>query len=241
LEKIDRAMSKLDEFVIAPPSTPAVRVHGGGLFPVRRIYCIGKNYADHVKEMGGDAKSDAPVFFTKPADAVVAGGVVAFPQATQNLHYEGELVVALKSGGRDISAADAAAEMIFGYASGCDLTRRDHQAAAKQRGGPWDTAKGFDQSAPIGEILRADEAGDMSAASLTTLVNDEQRQSAPLSMMIWSVPEIIIELSKLFELRAGDLIFTGTPAGVGALKQGDRVAIKIGDLPECCFSIGAHD
>jgi fumarylpyruvate hydrolase len=233
-------MSKLDEFVIAPPSAPAVRVHGGGLFPVRRIFCIGKNYADHVKEMGGDAKSDPPVFFTKPADAVVAGDVVAFPQATQNLHYEGELVVALKAGGRDVDAARAA-EMIFGYAAGCDLTRRDHQAAAKQRGGPWDTAKGFDQSAPIGEILRADEAGDMSAASLSTFVNDAQRQSAPLSTMIWSVPEIIIALSKLFALRPGDLIFTGTPAGVGALVQGDRVAIKIGDLPECRFSIGAHD
>ncbi len=232
-------MNLNDEFVIAPPSTPAVRVHGGGLFPVRRIFCIGKNYADHVKEMGGDAKSDAPVFFAKPADAVVVGDVVAFPQATDNLHYEGELVVALKSGGRDVDVARAA-EMIFGYAAGCDLTRRDHQAAAKKAGGPWDTAKGFDQSAPIGEILRADEAGDMSAARLSTLVNDEQRQSAPLSTMIWSVPEIIIALSKLFALRPGDLIFTGTPAGVGALAQGDRVAIKIGDLPECRFSIGAH-
>ncbi len=234
-------MNASDKFVIAPPRPSAVRVHGGGLFPVRRVFCIGKNYADHVKEMGGDAKSDAPVFFAKPADAVVAGGVVAFPQATENLHYEGELVVALKSGGRDIETAGAAAEMIFGYAAGCDLTRRDHQAAAKQRGGPWDTAKGFDQSAPIGEILRADAAGDMSAASLSTLVNDAQRQSAPLSTMIWSVPEIIIALSKLFELRPGDLIFTGTPAGVGALTQGDRVAIKIGDLLECRFSIGAHD
>ncbi|NOX83165.1 MAG: fumarylacetoacetate hydrolase family protein [Alphaproteobacteria bacterium] len=228
----------LQGFVFDPPPPPAVAVVGGGLFPVRRIFCIGKNYADHVKEMGGDAKSDPPVFFTKPADAVVAGDVVAFPQATDNLHYEGELVVALKSGGRDIGAVDAAAEMIFGYAAGCDLTRRD---PAKQRGGPWDTAKGFDQSAPIGEILRADEAGDMSAASLTTLVNGEQRQSAPLSTMIWSVPEIIIALSKLFELKPGDLIFTGTPAGVGALAQGDRVAIKIGNLPDCCFSIGAHD
>ncbi len=226
-------------YVIDPPLVPVVPVHGGGRFPVRRIFCIGKNYADHVKEMGGDARSDAPVFFTKPADAVVSGDdVVAFPQATENLHYEGELVVALKTGGRDIETAGAAAEMIFGYAAGCDLTRRDHQAAAKQRGGPWDTAKAFDQSAPTGDILRAEEAGDLSAASLSTQVNDEQRQSARLSTMIWSVPEIIIELSKLFDLRPGDLIFTGTPAGVGALKKGDQVAIKIGDLPECRFTIG---
>ncbi len=230
------------KFVFDPPPAPAIPVHGGGYFPVRRIFCIGKNYADHVKEMGGDAKSDLPVFFTKPADAVVTGGgALPFPQATKNLHYEGELVVALKAGGRDIKSDEATSDMIFGYAAGCDLTRRDHQAAAKKCGGPWDTAKAFDRSAPMGDILRAEVAGDLTAAQLETFVNDEVRQRAPLADMIWTIPEILIELSKLFELKPGDLVFTGTPAGVGTLHAGDRVLIKIGDLLECRFSIGADD
>ncbi len=231
-------------FAFDPPPPPAVAVVGGDLFPVRRIFCIGKNYADHVREMGGDAKSDPPVFFTKPADAVVESGArIPYPMATDNLHFEGELVVALHRGGRSLTTREQAGALIFGTAAGCDLTRRDHQAAAKKAGSPWDTAKGFDHSAPMGAIGRYQDfpPDSFDDALLITTVNGEERQSAPLSTMIWSVPEILIELSKLFELCAGDLIFTGTPAGVGALKEGDRVAIKIGDLPECQFSIGAHD
>lgn len=229
----------MGDYVFESPSAPAVRVAGGGLFPVRRIFCIGRNYADHVKEMGGDAKADRPVFFTKPADAVVkSGSVIPFPPATSDLHYEGELVVALKAGGANIADEKEARGLIFGYAAGCDLTRRDLQAAAKKAGGPWDAAKAFDRSAPIGEIARSEEAGDLDGARLKTIVNGETRQDAALADMIWTVPEIIIELSRLFELKAGDLIFTGTPAGVGALAPGDHVEATIGYLPKLTFSIG---
>lgn len=215
-------------FVFDPPPQPAARIAGGGLFPVRRIFCIGRNYADHVREMGGDPKAQPPVFFTKPADAIVAdGSVIPYAQATDDLHYEGELVVALKDGGKNI-APGKTVDLIFGYAAGCDLTRRDHQRRAKDAGAPWDTAKGFDQSAPLGDIIRAEETGDLFAAQLMTAVNGETRQSAPLSQMIWSVGDIIAALSGQFELKAGDLIFTGTPEGVGPLTRSDEVAIEIG-------------
>ena len=193
-------------YVIDPPKQTVAAVSGGGLFPVRRIFCIGRNYADHVREMGGDPKASPPVFFTKPADAVVPDGAdIPYAQATSNLHYEGELVVALKRGGKD-------------------------QARAKDAGAPWDTAKAFDASAPLGEIFPAENAGDLSRARLQTLVNGETRQDAPLAAMIWSVEDIIAALSAQFELKAGDLIFTGTPEGVGALKPGDEVKIAIGAL-----------
>ncbi|HXI86620.1 MAG TPA: fumarylacetoacetate hydrolase family protein, partial [Parvularculaceae bacterium] len=197
-----------------------------------------RNYAEHVREMGSDPKSTPPVFFTKPADAVVASGAeIPYPQATEDLHFEGELVIALKSGGRNISASGAEA-LIFGYAAGCDLTRRDLQAAAKNAGSPWDAAKGFDHSAPVGAILPAAKAGAIAGARLVLSVNGVKRQDAPLADMIWSVPEIIAALSKLFELKAGDLIFTGTPSGVGPLQAGDKVEVKIGALPPLAFGIG---
>ncbi len=221
-----------------PPAQPCAAIHGGGTFPVRRIFCIGRNYADHVREMGGDPKDTPPVFFTKPADAIVASGsAIAYPQATGNLHFEGELVAALKAGGKDIASAEEASALVYGYAAGCDLTRRDHQAAAKTAGSPWDTAKAFDNSAPLGAILCAEEAGDLGGARLTTRVNGELRQDAPLSLMIWSVPEIIMALSRQFELKAGDLVFTGTPEGVGPLDRGDSVEIEIGALPKLKFGI----
>ena len=228
-------------YVFDCPSQPSLAVHGGGEFPVRRIFCIGKNYAAHVSEMGGDAKTDPPVFFTKPADAVVASeATIPFPQATDNLHYEGELVVALGGGGRDLAGRKDAGGLIFGTACGCDLTRRDHQAAAKKTGTPWDTAKGFDNSAPIAAIGRWPDfpPDDFDDARLVTRVNGTVRQDAPLSEMIWTVPEIIIELSKLFELKAGDIIFTGTPAGVGQLTSGDSVEVEIGSLPKLTFGLG---
>lgn len=225
-------------YVIDPPPRPVVAVKGGGVFPVRRIFCIGRNYADHVREMGGDPKSSPPVFFTKPADAVAPDGAeIPFAQATTNLHFEGELVVALKAGGKDITSENAARELVFGYAAGCDLTRRDHQARAKEAGAPWDTAKGFDHSAPVGEIAPAGSI-DLSDARLRTLMNDEERQNAPLDDMIWSVAEIIMSLSEQFELKAGDLIFTGTPEGVGPLAPGDTVAVMIGEALTLKFTIG---
>lgn len=229
------------KFVFEAPAVSSVEVLGGGRFPVRRIFCIGRNYADHVKEMGGDPKSDPPVFFTKPADAVVeTGSIIPYPQATANLHYEGELVIALKGGGRNLKGRDDAGALIFGQAAGCDLTRRDFQAAAKKAGGPWDAAKGFDNSAPVGMIARIEDFPPdlFDDARVTLSVNGAVKQNAALRQMIWSVPEIITALSQLFELRAGDLVFTGTPDGVGPLAAGDRVEVSVGPLPTLEFSIG---
>lgn len=224
-------------FVVAPPPVPSVAVAGGGTFPVRRIFCVGQNYSDHVREMGGEPERAAPVFFTKPADAATSGEIVPYPPGTENLHYEGELVLALKSGG-DFGTPAVAEAAIYGYAAGCDLTRRDLQAAAKKAGGPWDAAKAFDMSAPIGAILPAEQAGGLADASLTTRVNGERRQHAPLAAMIWPAPAILMALSRLFDLNAGDLVFTGTPAGVGPLVSGDAVSVEIGPLPALSFTIG---
>jgi len=224
-------------FVFDPPQQASVKVKGGGLLPVRRIFCIGRNYADHVREMGGDPKSSPPVFFTKPADAVAADGMqVPYAQATTNLHFEGELVAALGGGGKDISCEEEAEGLVYGYAAGCDLTRRDHQAQAKDTGAPWDSAKGFDLSAPVGEIIPKAKT-NITAARLRTFVNGEERQNAPLDQMIWSVPEILVALSKQFELKAGDLIFTGTPQGVGSLAPGDKVKVTVGDDLSLQFGI----
>lgn len=227
-------------YVFAPPAQPSAEVLGGGEFPVRRIFCIGRNYADHVREMGGDPKSDPPVFFTKPADAIVGTGtIIPYPPSTSNFHYEGELVIALNAGGRNLGSREEAGALIFGQACGCDLTRRDLQAAAKKAGGPWDAAKGFDNSAPIGLIARIEDFPPdlFDDARLVLKVNGAERQNATLRGMIWSVPEIIIALSRLFELKAGDLIFTGTPDGVGPLVREDRVEVSIGPLPPLEFAI----
>jgi fumarylpyruvate hydrolase len=214
--------------VIPAPPVPRVAVRGGGGFPVHRIYCVGRNFADHAREMGAvapasKAERGAPVFFMKPADAIVTGEAVPYPPATSDLHHEVELVVAI---GRDappgVLPTGQAQALVFGYSVGLDLTRRDLQAAAKAKGLPWDTAKGFDHSAPIGELVPAAEAGELGARVLALRVNGQLRQQAPLSDLIWDVPEILHELSKLYALRAGDLVFMGTPAGVAALQPGDR-------------------
>lgn len=211
------------EFAFAPPPVVSISVAGGGArFPVRRIFCIGRNYADHAKEMGATVDRGYPVFFCKPADAVVADqSKIPYPQATSELHHEVEMIVALRSGGMDIGI-DKALACVFGYGVGLDLTRRDLQAAAKAKGMPWDTAKAFDHSAPVSSIHRADDVGHPQRAALTLQVNGQVRQNSDIAQMIWSVPEIIAELSGLFELEPGDLIFTGTPAGVGPLARGDR-------------------
>ena len=189
-------------------------------FPVRRIYCVGLNYADHAREMGNDPQRHPPFFFGKPADAVVASGArLSYPPKTAELHHEVELVVALRQGGSNIPAADAAS-LIFGYAVGIDLTRRDLQAEAKKAGRPWDMGKGFDHSAPIGALATGVPPGS-GAISLT--VDGKVRQSGDLQDMIWSVAEIIAALSTYIEVAAGDLIFTGTPSGVGPIQRGETV------------------
>ena len=212
------------DYVLPPPPPVGLAVMGSSrVFPVHRIYCVGRNYADHVREMGSDPRSEPPIFFSKPADALVPSGTdVRYPPRTQNLHHEIELVVALGRGGRDVPVADAPA-LVFGYAVGNDLTRRDLQAAAKKAGQPWDVAKGFDASAPVSPLRLAGETGPLSQGRIWLEVNGVLRQQADISDMIWSVPEIIAELSTYFELKPGDLIFTGTPAGVGVLLPGDRI------------------
>ena len=222
--------------VIAAPAVPRIPVRGGGSFPVRRIYCVGRNFADHAREMGAAAPASraergTPVFFHKPADAIVVDGDVAYPPGTRDLHHEVELVVAL---GRDAPpgelAVEAASALVYGYAVGLDLTRRDLQAAAKAKGLPWDTAKGFDQSAPVSEIVPAGQVGELAPRLLSLEVNGTLRQQSTLDQLIWDVPEILHELSKLYALRAGDLVFMGTPAGVAALQPGDRCVARLDDV-----------
>ena len=209
------------DYVIAPPVQAAVPVAGGGLFPVRRIFCVGRNYAEHVREMGGNPEREAPFFFTKPADAVVTGGAdMPYPPATQNLHHEMELVVAIGAGGADIAVPNAL-KHVFGYAAGLDMTRRDLQNEAKATRRPWDMSKGFDHSAPIGEILPAARLADPTTGKIELKVNGAVRQTSDLSQMIWSVAETVAYLSTLVHLAPGDLIFTGTPEGVAAVTRGD--------------------
>jgi fumarylpyruvate hydrolase len=219
----------MPDYVFPAPPTVTVPVigAGGAAFPVRRIFCVGRNYAAHAREMGGDPTREPPFFFTKPADALVTGGAdTPYPASTANLHHEMELVVALGAGGSDIDA-DAALAHVFGYAAGLDLTRRDLQDEAKAARRPWDMAKGFDASAPIGEIRPAAEIGHPAAGRIALTVNGTVKQEGDLLDQIWSVPEIIAALSRLVRLEAGDLIFTGTPDGVGALAKGDMLQGEI--------------
>ena len=203
---------------LRPPVT--LPVADGSRFAVRRVWCVGRNYAEHIREMGNDVR-EPPFFFAKPADAVVGGnGTQPYPPKTSDFHHEIELVVAIGRDGVDVPV-DTALEHVFGYAAGLDMTRRDLQAAAKKAGRPWDMAKGFDHSAPIGLIATAAEIGHPARGAITLSVNGSERQRGDLADQIWSVPEIISNLSSLVELKAGDLIMTGTPAGVGAVQRGD--------------------
>jgi fumarylpyruvate hydrolase len=217
---------------------PHVAIHQSeDKFPVHRIYCVGRNYAEHAREMGADPVKEAPFFFCKPNDAVVAhGSAIAYPSATKNFHHEVELVVALKSGGVNI-LPKAALDLVFGYAVGVDLTRRDLQQAAKDKGRPWDVGKAFDQSAPIGALRPVLSGGHIPDAAISICINGAVKQSSDVKDMIWNVPDIIAHLSGLFELKSGDLIYTGTPAGVGPLVKGDRVEARIAGLPPLDFSI----
>ena len=207
-------------------------------FPVHRIYCVGRNYAEHAREMGDDPQRDPPFFFTKPADAIIESGeILPYPQATQDLQHEIELVVAIGGGGRNISVKKAK-KLIYGYAVGNDFTRRDMQTEAKKSRRPWDTAKGFDYSAAIGAIVPMAESDLTTDSGIGLKVNGEFRQHAKLGDMIWSVAETISALSKLFELQPGDLIYTGTPAGVGPVKPGDVVEGSIQGLGTLTTPIG---
>lgn len=220
----------MSDFVIAAPRQAYVPVEGGGRFPVRRIFCVGRNYAAHAREMGHDPDREAPFFFMKPADSLVIDGAdMPYPTMTTDLHHEMELVVGLKSGGVDIAESDALG-CVWGYAAGLDMTRRDLQGEAKKQGRPWDMGKGFDMSAPIGAMVPA--AGfDPTTGALELRVNGVVRQSSDLSKLIWSVAETISYLSKLVRLEAGDLIFTGTPEGVAAVKAGDMLEGHVTGLP----------
>ncbi len=230
--------------VIAAPLLPRLAVRAPGssssdAFPVRRIYCVGRNFADHAREMGATAPASResrgqPVFFLKPADAVVAGGGdIPYPPGTSDLHHEVELVVAL---GRDapvgVLAVEDAHALVFGYGVGLDLTRRDLQAQAKTKGLPWDTGKAFDHAAPISELVRSHAIADLSTGTLTLIVNGQRRQHGALADLIWTVPEILHELSRLYALRAGDLVMMGTPAGVGPLQVGDTFLANLDGVVE---------
>jgi fumarylpyruvate hydrolase len=221
-------------YVIAPPATVSVPVQGGGQFPVRRIYCVGRNYAEHAQEMGFTGR-EPPFFFLKPADAIVHvpegdTGRIDYPTLTSNLHREIELVAAIGNGGRDIPASQAAAH-IWGYAVGLDMTRRDLQGEMKKQGRPWCIGKAFDQSAPIGPIVPKALTGELTTGSITLSVNGVIKQKGDLKDLIWSINETIEVLSKAWELFPGDLIYTGTPAGVGAVIKGDVMEGQVQGLP----------
>jgi len=215
---------------------PRIPVSGGGTFPVHRIYCVGRNFADHAREMGAvpapASDRGQPMFFMKPADAVVVDDPsVPYPPATNDLHHEVELVVALgKDAPAGVLAVEDAKALVLAYGVGLDLTRRDLQAAAKAKGGPWDIAKGFDHSAPVSTLVLATQVSDLASLELSLQINGELRQKSTLDQMIWNVPEILHELSKLYALRAGDLVFMGTPAGVAALQRGDTFSARLGEI-----------
>ncbi len=224
----------MTEFVFAPPAFACLPIAGSSLlFPVHRIYCVGRNFAEHAKEMGAEVSRGTPVFFMKPADAVVApGNAIPYPTQTQDLHHEVELVVALGRDAEGVVSIEHANALIFGYGVGLDLTRRDLQAQAKEKRLPWDTAKGFDHSAPASTIVPADTVTGLEDRRLWLEVNGTLRQQARLSEMVFGVAEILHELSKLYALKAGDLVFMGTPAGVASLQRGDEFRAGIDGVVE---------
>lgn len=224
-------------YVFPPPPLVSVPVAGGNtLFPVRRVYCVGRNYADHAAEMGADRR-EPPFFFSKPADALVpGGGEVAYPPATSNLQHEVELVVALAAGGADIDPAQAL-DCVYGYAVGLDLTRRDLQLHARDQGHPWDMGKGFDQSAPIAAIHPLATVGHPAHGSIWLKVNGQLQQNGNLEQMSWKVAEVIARLSTYVTLAAGDLIFTGAPAGVSTVRRGDVLKAGVAGVGEICVRL----
>jgi fumarylpyruvate hydrolase len=224
--------------IFAPPPLATLPVSGTvAAFPIHRVYCVGRNYADHALEMGGDPSREPPFFFMKSADGVVPPGQdFPYPGSTGAVHHEIEMVIALSGGGSDI-AEEKALDTVFGYGIALDMTRRDLQAEAKKQGRPWETAKSFDCSAPCSEIVPVGQSGHVSAGRIWLEVNGATRQQGDVSQMIWKVPEIIAYLSRLFELRPGDLILSGTPAGVGPVQRGDRLHGGVEGVGEISLSV----
>ncbi|MBX9450852.1 fumarylacetoacetate hydrolase family protein [Neoaquamicrobium sediminum] len=222
-------------YVIDAPEQASLAVAGSKeRFPVRRIYCVGRNYVAHVREMGGDEDRDPPIFFQKPTDSVVeSGSTIAYPTITENFHHEMEMVIALKSGGYNIAESDAL-NHIWGYGTGLDMTRRDIQGNGK----PWEIAKSFDQSCPCGPLSPVEKVGHISKGAIKLTVNGETKQESDIELLIWRVPEIIANLSTLFELKAGDIILTGTPHGVGPVQPGDELVGTIDGLEPLTVKIG---
>lgn len=225
-------------FEFSPPPVVALPIAGRATrFPLRRIYCVGRNYLEHVRELGND-EAAPPIFFTKPRDAIVQdGGTISYPSATQDFHFELELAVAMRSGGHDIDAGHALTH-VFGYAVALDMTRRDLQKALIAKAAPWDLSKGFDQSCPCGPIHPADEVGRLEAGRIHLGVNGKTRQDSDLALMIWKVPQIIANLSRFVSLQAGDLILTGTPHGVGPVVPGDVMVGAIEGLGTLTITVG---
>jgi fumarylpyruvate hydrolase len=226
------------DYVIAPPAAPSLPVAGTNkLFPVRRIWCVGRNYLEHIREMGNDER-EPPFFFAKPSDALVRdGATIPYPSLTKDFHFEVELVVALKSGGRNIPVGKAL-DCIYGYGVGIDLTRRDLQIASRNIKQPWEIGKFFDNSAPCGALRPTTEIGHPAKGKITLKTNGKPRQEGDLSQMIWNVPEIISKLSEMVELAAGDVIFTGTPSGVGPVVEGDKMECEVEGVGMLTISIG---
>jgi fumarylpyruvate hydrolase len=216
-------MSQAPNYLFPAPPVAAIPIVGRSeLFPARRIYCVGRNYAEHTREMGFDPDKEPPFFFMKTADAIVLDGRFPYPQASSQVDWEIELYVALKSGGTNIARADAMSH-VLGYGVALDMTRRDLQAVSKKTGRPWEIGKAFDHAAPMTAIVPADKIGHPTKGAIWLDVNGKRRQTGDLSQMIWSIPEQIEYLSGLWELKAGDIIMTGTPAGVGAVERGDML------------------
>ena len=221
------------------PQAPVIAATSEGKgFPVRRLFCIGRNYAAHAREMGKDPDREAPFFFTKWAETVVpSGATIANPPESANFHYEAELVVAVAKGGRNIAEADAL-DHVYGYATGLDMTRRDLQFEARDKGRPWDTGKNVEQSSPLGLIHAASGIGHPATGRIALTVNGDVKQDADLADLIWSVPEVIAYVSRFYRLEQGDLIYTGTPAGVGAVVTGDAIVVSIDGLSDCVVTVG---
>lgn len=228
----------MTEFVFSPPAVSSLAIEGSeARFPVRRIFCVGRNYAAHSREMGKDPSREPPFFFTKPADAAVDNGAaIPYPPETNDFHYEIELIVAIGQDGSNVPV-EAARDLIWGYGVGIDLTRRDLQLQARDKGRPWDWGKAFDLSAPIAPLHPVTEVGHPQGGRIWLAVNDTVRQDADIAEMIWDVPEIVSKLSQSVVLRKGDIVMTGTPAGIGAIVPGDRVTGGIDGLGEIVITI----
>jgi fumarylpyruvate hydrolase len=233
-------MEKTVTYVFKPRDVVSVPVDGStDRFPVNNIYCVGRNYADHAIEMGFDPNREAPFFFMKPAYAVLSDGAeMNYPSHSSDVHHEVELVVALHGGGTNISV-DEAMSLVYGYGVGVDMTRRDLQGEAKEKSRPWEAGKTFQHAAPCAALRKLSEAGQIDEASITLSINGETRQAGDVNQMIWKVPEIISRLSELFVLQPGDMIYTGTPAGVGPVRPGDEISAHIDGLPELLFKVSS--